>query len=108
MEPTKTCLIKQPIFQPETKINIPWSMKIGRYTIKISTFGWFKVFTFITTLTFISYFINGHLAWDYTVWKPVKYKEYVVWHYGFTMAVLEFLGIERTLVNCRLILVETR
>lgn len=108
-EKTETCSAKSLTFIPDTKIKIPISTKIGQR--KISRFGLIKLFALITGLTFVSYFLDGNLAWDYTPWKPVGArtdKEYVIWHYGFTMAVLEFLGRKRTLVNCRLILVETR
>ena len=105
MGKTELCSAKPPTVIADTKIHIPISTEVCQR--KISRINLIKVFTLITGLTFLSYFMDGNLAWDYSSWNPVKYKDYVVWHYGFTMAVLEFLGSKRTLVNCRLILVET-
>ena len=91
-----------------TKINIP--LVIQNNQQKISKWNLMKIFALIVVITIFSLVMDDNLSWDYTTWKPIqiKYKEYVVWHYGFTMAVLEFLGKKRTLANCRLILVETR
>ena len=77
---------------------------------EISKWNLAKIFIVIVLITFISLFVDDNLAWDYTTWKPIKigYKEKVVWHNGFTIAVLEFIGKRRTLVSCRLILNETK
>ena len=91
-----------------TKINIPpVTQNIQQ---KISKWNLMKIFVLIVFITLLSLLMDDNISWDYTAWKPIqlKYKDYVVWHYGFTMAVLEFLGKKRTLANCRLILVETR
>ena len=92
-----------------TNQKLPFVTKLEKH-YKISKWGLAKIFIVIVMITFISLFVDDNLAWDYTTWKPIKisYKENVVWHYGFTIAVLEFLGKKRTLVRCRLILNETK
>ena len=93
----------------DTILNIPppQSSKICQQH-NVPRRGLLKVLLIITGLTLISYLADGNHVLHFGGWKPVVYTEYLVWHYGFTMAVLEFLGSKRKLVNCRLILVETR
>ena len=90
----------------DTILNIPQSSKCGEHNL--SRYGLLKVLVIITTLTFILYYTDGNHVLEFGGWKPIEYSEFLVWHYGFTMAVLEFKGKKRKLVNCRLILVETR
>ena len=90
----------------DTILNIPQSSKCGEHNL--SRYGLLKVLLIITILTFISYFADGNYVLEFGGWKSVAYSEFLVWHYGFTVAVLEFFGRKRKLVNCRLMLVETR
>ena len=91
-----------------TKINIPPVTQINQQNI--SKWSLMKIFLFIILITLFCLLMDDNLSWDYKAWKPIelKYTERVVWQHGFTMAVLEFLGKKRTIVKCRLILVETK
>ena len=91
------------------KENLSFVAKVEKQ-YKISKWNLAKIFIVIVVITFVSFFVDDNLAWDYTTWKPIKigYKENVVWHYGFTIAVLQFIGKKRTLFSCRLILNETK
>ena len=96
----------------DTEIALPLIRRTNKNTTSkpVSINHWIKVFVFIAGLAFLSLLMNDNLSWDHHSWKPIKYKENVVWNHGSTMAVLELLGEKRTktLVKCRLILVETR
>ena len=94
----------------DTEIALPfiWKANKNKTSKKVSLNHWIKVFVFIAGLAFLSLLINDNISWDHHSWIPIKYKEHLVWDHGSTMAVLELLGEKRTLVKCRLILVETR
>ena len=96
----------------DTEIALPLISRTNKNKTSkpVSLNHWIKVCVFIAGLAFLSLLMNDNISWDYHSWKPIKYKENVVWNHGSTMAVLELLGEKRTktLVKCRLILVETR
>ena len=106
MTKTETFSTMLPLLSPEIRISTPIKAPTNR--LKISKCSLIKVFMVMAGLTFLSLLMDENLEWNYKEWKPIRYRENVVWINGLTMAVLEFLGRERTLVNCRLILVETR
>ena len=92
----------------DTEIALPLIRRANKTSKTVSLHHWIKVFVLIAGLAFLSLLMNDNLSWDHHSWMPIKYKEQVVWDHGSTMAVLELLGEKRTLVKCRLILVETR
>ena len=94
----------------DTEISLPLIRRANKNKTSktLSLHHWIKVFLLIAGLAFLSLLMNDNFSWDHHSWIPIKYKEQVVWDHGSTMAVLELLGEKRTLVKCRLILVETR